>query len=264
MFQILPERIAGLRRFFSAAEPPPNAPMLEAFLEGRAPGRAFVDDFRAARSCVVAMNYSFVFFGGDVTGGFVAGAVRKLRRHGPLHLVWPEDDARYPAAPRADQLVPRLEFRTRANPHDPARRDRLPQAGGDLAVRRIDGALFRRCQWRGEVVRAVGSEREFLAHGIGFCLAAGDAIVSEAYAAFWGGDRTEIAVITHPDHRGRGYASAVCAHLIAACEGVGLQPYWSCDAANAASLRVAAKLGFSDPRPYRLLRYEQDPPPRIT
>jgi len=84
-------------------------------------------------------------------------------------------------------------------------------------------------------------------------------IVAEAYGCLWTRDRVEMAAITHPDHRGRGYATAVCAHLIDTCEAVGFETYWSCDAHNEASLKLATKRGYEGPRDYRMFRYAQQP-----
>ncbi len=257
MYQVVPERLGGLRAFFG--ESPPNAPMLDACLDRRAPGRAFVDDFRAPTACVVAMNYSFVFLGGRPAAGFIERALLRLRRDQPLQVVWP--DGRPPRAPAPDRAVDRIEFRERLDPAGSRLREasaRMPEGG---SIARIDAHTIERCIWRDEVASAAGSVAEFLAHGIGFCLVLAGRIVAEAYSCFWGMDRVEVAVVTHAEHRGRGYAGVVCARLIEACEAIGFKSYWSCDAANGASVRLARRLGFTNPREYRLLYYPQNPPP---
>ncbi|HEX9784520.1 MAG TPA: GNAT family N-acetyltransferase [Opitutaceae bacterium] len=253
MFPVTPEQLTELRAFF--ADPPPNAPMLYAFLDGRAPGRVFVDRLGDAGACVVAMNYSFVFFGGQPTPDFIHEALGWLRRDQFLHVVWPVGGL--PRSPAPDQAVDRIEYRQRIDFAGALLRQaflRIPEGG---RVRRIDAELMKRCMWREEAAFAAGSIVEFLLHGVGFCLLIGEEIVSEAYSCFWGLDRVEIATITHRDHRGKGYAAAVCAYLIDACEKIGFSTYWSCDATNMPSRRLAARLGFSDPCNYRLLRYRR-------
>jgi RimJ/RimL family protein N-acetyltransferase len=257
MYQVVPESVGQLKRFFRV--PPPNAPMLEAFFEGRAPGRAFVNDFRSPTACVVAMRYNFVFPAGAITAKFFEDTLQELRREQTLHVVWSDNARRPPHVPGGSEMIDRVEFRRRID----ADRARLRAARAALLtapraeVRRIDEALLERCEWREEIARATGSLRDFLGHGIGFCLLVGDTVVSEAYASFWGIDRIEIATTTHPDHRRRGYAAAACAQLIETCEEIGFETYWSCDASNEPSLRLAHKLGYADPRSYRLLRYAQ-------
>lgn len=258
MYQVVPEQVGQLKRFF-AVRPPANAPMLQAFFENRAPGRAYVNDFRAPTACVVAMHYRFVFFGGEVSPHFYESAVRELRRMQSLHLVQPARGSRLPRRPLPDAEVHRVEFSHRADPERIKVRG-IQRSSADLGeVRRIDAALFTRCHWRDEIVRLLGSAGDFLMHGIGYCLLVDGQIAAEAYGCLWTGDRVELAAVTHPDFRGRGYATAVCAHLIDTCEAVGFSTYWSCDADNDASLRLAVKLGYDDPRDYRLLRFEQTP-----
>jgi GNAT superfamily N-acetyltransferase len=258
MHQVLPEYYSRLRRFFT--DLPPNAPMVESFLAGRAPGRAYIDSLRRPQACVIAMNYSFVFFGGVPTADFERKALIELKKDRDLYVVWSGGRSRVPKKPPADDIVDRIEYRRREN-RGPLHLASLIADGSVGEVRRIDAALFKRCHWRGEVIKATGSATKFLKHGFGFCLVADDVILSEAYACFWGGGSVEIATVTHPDHRGKGYAPAICAHLIQACEGLGLETYWSCDVQNRASIQVAAKLGFTDTRAYRLLHYNHAPFP---
>ena len=258
MYRVVPEQVARLKPFF-AARPPANAPMLQAFLEHRAPGRAYVNDARAPTACVIAMHHQFVFFGGEVSGNFYESALRELRRTQALHVILPARGSRLPRRPAPDEEVHRVEFYRRSDP-ERARVRAIQRASAELGeMRRIDAALFGRCAWRDEIVRLLGSEREFLMHGIGYALLVEGRIVAEAYGCLWTRHRVELAAMTHPESRGRGYATAVCAQLIDTCEAVGFETYWSCDAGNEASIRLATKLGYEDPRDYRLLRFDRAP-----
>jgi len=55
---------------------------------------------------------------------------------------------------------------------------------------------------------------------------------------------TDPGIVTLPEYRGRGYASAVCAALLRRQLDAGMVPIWSCAADNAASVALARKLGF--------------------
>lgn len=258
MYRVVSEQVAQLRPFF-AARPPANAPMLQAFLDRRAPGHAYVNDARAPTACVIAMHHRFVFFGGEVSANFYESALRELRRSQTLHVVASSSGPRLPRRPAPDEEVQRLEFSRR---HDPerARVRAIQRTSASLGeVRRIDAALFGRCRWRDEIVRLMGSEREFHMHGIGYGLLVDGRVMAEAYGCLWTGERVELAVTTQPEARGRGYATAVCAHLIDTCEAVGFATYWSCDADNEPSVRLATKLGYEEPHAYRLLRFERLP-----
>ena len=62
--------------------------------------------------------------------------------------------------------------------------------------------------------------------------------VTERYA--------DIGVFTHQDYRNRGYSTASAALVAAAIQERGLTPVWSCGEDNLQSLRVAAKVGFTE------------------
>lgn len=70
------------------------------------------------------------------------------------------------------------------------------------------------------------------------------------------GRAIELAVVTHEAHRERRLATAACAFLLAHLEARGLDTRWSCYEANVRSIAVATRLGYRDPVPYRLVRYD--------
>jgi RimJ/RimL family protein N-acetyltransferase len=83
----------------------------------------------------------------------------------------------------------------------------------------------------------------------------GEEIIVKAYVSSFGDRTAEIGAVTRQAYRGRGYAPITCAYLIEACELRGYQAYWSCDADNPASIRVAQKLGFRQEKAYQILEY---------
>ena len=131
-------------------------------------------------------------------------------------------------------------------------RQQLP-AG--YTIRAIDAELFERCLWRDEMAFYAGSTESYLKHGLGYCLLKADEILAEAYASALGKTRAEIGAITQEAYRGRGYAPIASAFLIEDCRQRGYQAYWSCDADHTASIRVAQKLGFRQPRAYAIYEY---------
>lgn len=95
--------------------------------------------------------------------------------------------------------------------------------------------LFKKCSWYKERSESYGSDENFLAYGVGYALCIGSEVVSEAYAGI-GNGYAEIGVITHPNYRGKGYATVITSHLIKQCIDSELIPKWSCNANNQASL----------------------------
>ena len=66
----------------------------------------------------------------------------------------------------------------------------------------------------------------------------------------------ELGVRTAPDHRGRGYATVTCRHLVRDIEARGLWPWWNTNAGNAPSIALARRLGFARERAYELAWWE--------
>ena len=56
----------------------------------------------------------------------------------------------------------------------------------------------------------------------------------------------DIGVFTHQDYRNRGYSTAAASIVASSIRETGRTPVWSCGEDNLQSLRVAAKVGFSE------------------
>jgi hypothetical protein len=91
--------------------------------------------------------------------------------------------------------------------------------------------LFEKCFWYKERSELYVSDTNFLKSGQGYALCIGDDVISEAYASI-GGGYAEISVITHPDYRGKGYASQIVFHLIQNALMSKQIPIWSCNIDN--------------------------------
>jgi GNAT superfamily N-acetyltransferase len=72
----------------------------------------------------------------------------------------------------------------------------------------------------------------------------GRELVALAGYQVWGGDLAHIAVITHPHHRGRGYACAAVSKLTETVLAQGLVPQYRTLDSNRPSIHVAQTLGF--------------------
>jgi GNAT superfamily N-acetyltransferase len=99
---------------------------------------------------------------------------------------------------------------------------------------------------------------EFLTHGAGFCITQQGQIASVAYSAFAPYRLFEVAIATHQDFRGRGFATFVAAALLEECLGRGYKPHWSAEAENQASRHTGHKLGFGNEQQYMWLKYSHN------
>lgn len=85
-----------------------------------------------------------------------------------------------------------------------------------------------------------------LAQGIATGAVIDGRLVAIAHTSALSEHYADIGVFTLPEFRGRGYSSAAAAIVAAEIQANGKTPVWSCGDHNAASLRVAAKLGFEE------------------
>jgi RimJ/RimL family protein N-acetyltransferase len=239
---------AQFTRVLSLFDPDqPNSTMLFSTLEGRTPGKVYVDDVDHPTASTLVINfYNTTFLGGALDPFWVRQALSELRRNQDILVTWSPRLAVSLEPPALE--IDRYEFYDRI-PGPP-----LPVPAGHY-LRTIDEVLLPRCLWYDETLLAFGTTENYLANGIGLCLMANDEICSEAYAVFRGAGKFEIGVITHEKYRRRGYALLVCQNLVEACEARGTPTSWSCHQENTASAATARKLGYQVQREYKFLLY---------
>ncbi len=122
----------------------------------------------------------------------------------------------------------------------------LPR-GYNLKKMDYDAAAQINQEYTMQIQMYFGTKRNLVDSGIGFGITKGEKLVSYAYTPFPFEDEFEIQVFTEndPEYRRKGLATVVSAALIEYGLENGLVPHW--DAANEASVKLAQKLGYSDP-----------------
>jgi GNAT superfamily N-acetyltransferase len=90
------------------------------------------------------------------------------------------------------------------------------------------------------------SPRTLLREGIVACAVVSGEIVATALTTAYSDRYAEIGVYTREGYRGRGYATAAASLVAQGAQEGGRIPVWGAGAHNAASLRVAQKLGFGE------------------
>jgi RimJ/RimL family protein N-acetyltransferase len=96
------------------------------------------------------------------------------------------------------------------------------------------------------------SKENFLQNGIGFCVKDKNRIIGEAVSIFKSNNYAEIDIITDPAYRGKGVAILVSQRFIDYCLSINIQPRWDCDVDNRASVNLANKFGFINPKKYAI------------
>jgi GNAT superfamily N-acetyltransferase len=88
------------------------------------------------------------------------------------------------------------------------------------------------------------SVNAFVRKGIGVCLLLDDVIVCRCTSRHVAGNCHNISIATTEEHRGKGFATLTAQTFVDICLSHDLTPVWMADEDNAASIRVAEKLGF--------------------
>lgn len=85
---------------------------------------------------------------------------------------------------------------------------------------------------------------DFLSKGEGYCVTYDNDIASWAFSAAVSSREIDIGIETNPKYREKGLGMIVANKMIQATIGLGKKPVWACHYKNAASKKMAEKLGF--------------------
>lgn len=230
-------------------------PVVNAVLQGNAPGRVFVDQCSEPQSAFVLTNAGFSYLmGSSNKDGFYQSLKELLDRE-----IFPEiqssDDPTLIFYPLSDGWETALKeilgarkvynlfrkqfaFRNEKFAQHEDWRDKIP-AG--FSMHPIDQALL---DETGTDMFPWESRRVFLEIGFGFMMMVGDEIACECRSVFVGGGAVEIDIHTDEKYQRRGLATIAASAFIEECLARGLRPNWECWWDNQPSMSLAQKLGF--------------------
>ena len=240
---------------FSTLSPLPGeveagAAIVGAVLSGHTQGKVFVNA-RPDPGSLFAYDNGFCAIAGPVANAdFGTACLDWLCGHAnqdffilyPGHPRWvPVLDAVMAASTKK---VPRVAFEFDAD--DFAARRPTQLLPPEYALVTMDATLMRKAAqtmypWIGGIWKSASL---FENHGIGFCVLAGDRIVSVCYSVFVSGRHHEIDIMTVEKFRKSGLARAAASAFIDECRKRGLEPGWDCFKDNLASYHLAQRLGF--------------------
>lgn len=221
--------------------------------EGLIPCRIFADDGLAPTAVVAVLErFGIAFAAGDAA--HAPALLEMLRGWHPWYEINDPPEDWYPAlAAWSKESHATVRYACESDPagfsKEKLRALACPPQG--MAIVPFDEALLTQAlaaQWSEDQTGAFLSPADFLRDGFGMALVRDGALLSGCASFCRHADGYEIQVDTHPDARGKGYATMVCAAFILALLEKGMLPYW--DAANAKSMRLAQKLGFTFTRAF--------------
>jgi hypothetical protein len=245
-------QLATLRHWFLPERP---GPLVAQHVLGTGNGTCLADRWPDPRALVVQTGGNYTLAGdpgvldpGDLRGR-VAGFVEAPAPFVPLLLAAFGEVAEWP------RVILTLE-----GPPGP-----VPAPGAGHLVRRLGAA-------DADALAALGPETAWIANtwggpaglaasGMGWGAFGGERLVAVACPFFVGAAYEDLGVATEPASRGLGLSPACAGEVVGDVRRRGRVPTWTTSPDNAASLRVAAKLGFVPRRRDRLLVVEVPVPP---
>ena len=251
---------------------------IHAAIEGNNPGRIFVDDVSTPRTAL-ALTVEGYLLAGVHDNPETNEALRRLFKEqifsGKVYVNgdWSMSLAVHPQGweARLPELIPTHEIEKSARYHYLCRAVRLDWRTAipeGYVVRRVDRALLHAGEdvfpeavrdWM-DVEEMWGTEENFLSRGVSFAALYEGQVVTWCTPDCVAGDRIDVGIFTHPDHRRRGLAAAAVAATAEYCLGHGFRAVgWHCNADNVASWKTAEKVGFERNREYVYYYYMYDP-----
>jgi RimJ/RimL family protein N-acetyltransferase len=247
----------------SGAEPGPDAalaaaafPLIHAVLDALQPGTVWRGGTVASPCAFVATRFGFAQWLGDGVDPRFDAQLEACLLHGdaglPAHLLCYAPPPRWQAwlnARPGSQVRERERVRWSDAPTLPPAWTCAPLTAEAIAATDALGLHAGDRFWR--------SADDFLADGLGVgVFDARGTLVACAYAACVVHGVAEVDIAVAPAQRGRGLGIAVGRAFVEACLAAGILPTWDCFAANEASMRLAARLGFTPARRYPMLSFK--------
>lgn len=256
MINLSPEHFSKTIKLFEYTIP--NSPMLFSVLEGKNPGKVFVNSVENPTQALALLpNSNSVCIGGKFDQKSLNESISFLRKNTDINLYWPSQGfGKLDPPPNSSDESELIEFfdLTDEIEHLKSVSKNIP---ADCYIHKMDNELIEQCLWRDGIIHDWGSIETFLKNGLGFCLMKGPEILSEAYAPFWGAGYVEIGGRTNEKYRKSGYAYTIFAYLVTKCVDKGFKTRWSTNKDNTASVAVARKLGYKTERELKMIKYER-------
>lgn len=219
--------------------------MARDMLLGAAPCHVFADRMDAPRAALVcARRIGYACVAGDP--GLGAPLLEALRPLFPWVECIAMDPAWHPAlAGYSKQSHAIVRYALDASALDRQHLRRLARIPAGYTIERYEAETLRQVcaqPWGEDQIGLYASQQDFLRDSGGMVLLESSSPIGGCAGFCRQGGEDEIQVDLHPQYRGKGLASCLCAAYLLDALAAGRKPRW--DAANVRSLRLAEKLGF--------------------
>ncbi len=234
----------------------PTRPRAIAVLGGVLAGRAWVDDLATPGALLVIEDADGTVYAGGSLGADDVAEVLATVATASRDLIFGFADADDPLR----SLVPAepywrgeaIDFTERLPAPDEAARVRATLVEG-ARLERLDRGTLARTEWHDDTLHAFGSIDRWEENGVGYGVFIGEELVAESVAGPRVGGLLEMGVVTRKAHRGKGFGTLVSLAVARWCEERGDRVWWNANAANAPSIAIARRLGFTLERRYEVV-----------
>ena len=230
-------------------------------VEGKQPGRVFVDNPSNPECCLVICKGGKYLSAGDTSNPdfneFISSYLTNRENHSNYFDLYSSsgkwvskfDEILGANAVKLNRVLFEWEPSSLAsitNFHE-----QMPQG---FELKRMDAALFEKYvkEMDASYSDLWGSCDNFIANGFGFCVLKDGEFVSVCNTYYVSQGRAEIDITTRAEYRRQGFALIACAAFIMHCARKGLNPIWDCDGGNENSKKLAVKLGFRGQENYQM------------
>jgi RimJ/RimL family protein N-acetyltransferase len=246
--------------------------VVDSVIDGNTPAWVLVDDVEHPRTALIWNRQDALLLGNAPPRPSAEGALRYViagevvpdarRRHIPQLALHVDNPAGMRAAERmlADFEPERAVRRF----YQPGRLqvDWRAQTPVGYVLRRMDADLLADADlvYANHMVAWIRSFwpsiEAFLETGFGYAALSGSTLASWCLTVYASGREFELGLATVSDHRNRGLATLTAAACVEHSFDCGFTPHWHCWEENRASIAVAEKVGFEDPKRYEVLRFQ--------
>jgi len=276
MFQQLnPEQFESVRSLFQGFD---YSLSILAAIEGGNPGQIFVDNIQNPRTGL-ALTVEGYLLAGDSEDIEILGGLQRLFKEriftGEVYVNgdWSMSLAVHPVdwEARLPELIPSHEVEKIERYHYLCHQTEFDWRGSlpeGFTIQRVDRAFLSDPQitfpgvvgeWM-DFEEVWWTKENFISKGISFAALYGHEVAAWCTPDCVAGDRIDVGIITHPDHRRKGLAAAVVGATVEECLSQGFSAVgWHCNARNIGSQKTAEKVGFQRNREYAYYFYIYDP-----
>lgn len=226
----------------------PNNSALWCYFTDILPGKTYVDNIENPSKAICVLNMSWTYISDDADFLWIEQTLLEIIKTAWLQVIWTLERGSVTPLKNLGKVIPRYEYTQRKN---------VSVCPKCVEIVPFNGELYDDLPWKQFHESVYGSKEIFLEKAFGFYSLENGELCSEAEAAFIANGYTEIGIITVEEKRGQGFAFAACTRLLEEIEKRGLKPIWACDKDNAASFKLAEKLGFVNPVEYNFVFFPQ-------